>query len=347
MRACITQATRPRSGAIADYSRTLVRGANTALRSAVIGLGRVGQGYDYDSSGDAAVLTHASAFALHDRFDLVAGVDPDPAQRERFAAKFGAPALGSVEELGSKAPIDVVAVATPAAAHSAGVDAGLALAARAIVCEKPIAAHAGDAEAIVAACERRGAALLVNYMRRFEPSVIEIREQLAAGAIGEVRAGVGWYPGGLLENGSHMVDLIDFLLGPVEQAAVLAADDEAPAARLTAAGAIVHLLPAPTGGVNVFQLELIGTSGSLRYLQSGMSYAIHGTTRPRRLAHVEVLGAGGDLRPTDLPRYGLHVLDGLVRHLDQSAPLLSDGRSALRALRVCESLLPRAAGVRS
>jgi predicted dehydrogenase len=313
-----------------------VPGQATALRSAVVGLGRIGQGYDYDRADAGAVLTHASAFAHHERFELVAGVDPDPEQRERFTRKFDRPAFAAQDELPD---VDVVALAMPAAGHRAALEAALDRGVRAIVCEKPLAATVRDGEAMVAACEQAGCALLVNYMRRFEPAVRELRGRLAAGEIGEVRAGAGWYPGGLLENGSHMVDLVEFLLGPVERAAATSPDAVSPAARIDTAAATIDLLPAPAGAVNVFQLELIGTAGSLRYLQSGMSYAIHRPATLPELPHVQVLDASAQPQATDLPRYGLHVLDGLAGHLDGGAPLASDGRSALRTLRVCDQLL--------
>jgi predicted dehydrogenase len=322
---------------MAGYSRPPVRGQSTTLRSAVVGLGRVGQGYDYDVAGDTVVLTHAAAFAAHPRFDLVAAADPDAEARERFTRKFGVPAVADAADLPEA---DVVAIATPAALHRAGAEQALRRGVRAIVCEKPLATTTEDGDAIVAACHDTGVPLAVNYMRRFDPAVAELREQLAGGAIGSVRAGVAWYPGGLLENGSHMVDLVDFLLGPIERAEVTAADAESPAARLEAAGVIVHLLPAPTAPLNVFQLELLGTGGSLRYLQSGMTYSFHGTTTPAALPHVEVIDADGEHRRTDLPRYGLHVLDALAARVDGDAPLPSDGDSALRALRVCAALVP-------
>jgi predicted dehydrogenase len=154
-----------------------------------------------------------------------------------------------------------------------------------------------------------------------------------------VRAGVGWYPLGLLENGSHMIDLVAFLLGPIERAIVTRADPEAPAARLETAGAHVDLLPAPPGAVNVFQLELIGELGSLRYLQSGLAYAIHRPVQPLQLPHVKVLDAHAEPVATDFPRYGLLVLDALQNHLETGAPLASDGHSALAALRICAELL--------
>lgn len=310
----------------------------------MVGLGRVGLGYDYDVADTGAVLTHAAAFAAHPRFELVAGADPDADARERFTHKFGVPAVADQTELPE---VDVAAIATPAALHRAGVEQSLARGARAIVCEKPLAATIEDGEAIVAACRDAGAPLAVNYMRRFDPALAALREQLAAGAIGDVRAGVAWYPHGLLENGSHMVDLVDFLLGPVERAEVTAADAESPAARLEAGGVVVHLLPAPTAPLNVFQLELLGTGGALRYLQSGMTYSLHRTTRPAALPHVEVIDADGEQHATGLQRYGLQVLDAVAGHLDGGAPLPSDGESALRALRVCSSLLPRDVGARA
>ena len=54
------------------------------LAAVVLGLGQIGQGYDYDHPDDSLILTHATGFAYHEAYELVAAVDPDPFQRERF-----------------------------------------------------------------------------------------------------------------------------------------------------------------------------------------------------------------------------------------------------------------------
>ena len=51
--------------------------------AAVVGLGQVGQGYDYNSPDDSVILTHSTALKFHPRFESIGGVDQDPVQRER------------------------------------------------------------------------------------------------------------------------------------------------------------------------------------------------------------------------------------------------------------------------
>src|SRR5664279_298267 len=105
--------------------------------AAVIGLGSIGQGYDYDSEG--LILTHARAFARHPGFELLAGVDPDANQRERFERQYHLPT-------------------SPDAAIFAQI---LAARPKAVLCEKPLAQTLADAQGMVAAAAAAGCALAV------------------------------------------------------------------------------------------------------------------------------------------------------------------------------------------
>jgi predicted dehydrogenase len=67
--------------------------------SVVVGLGRIGQGFDYDNLDDSAILTHASGFAYHEGFELIGAVDPDETQRMRFEKKYNCPAYSDLQTL--------------------------------------------------------------------------------------------------------------------------------------------------------------------------------------------------------------------------------------------------------
>lgn len=58
---------------------------------------------------------------------------------------------------------------------------------KAILCEKPLAVSADEAERVVEACARRGVPLMEGFMYRFHPQNVRVRALLAQGAIGEVR----------------------------------------------------------------------------------------------------------------------------------------------------------------
>src|SRR5438128_4501825 len=66
---------------------------------------------------------------------------------------------------------------------------------KAVLCEKPLARDAAEAQDMVDACAGLGVPLMEAFMYRFHPQNVRVRELLTAGAIGEVgqvRAGFGF-----------------------------------------------------------------------------------------------------------------------------------------------------------
>src|SRR5688572_2799636 len=97
----------------------------------------------------------------------------------------------------------------------AAVEAGV----KAINCEKPIATNLGDADAMVALCERAGVVLVVNHQRRFNGESVQARRWIDEGRVGAVEHLVTGVRGDLLHDGTHAIDLLRFYLDdrPVER----------------------------------------------------------------------------------------------------------------------------------
>jgi predicted dehydrogenase len=131
--------------------------------------------------------------------------------------------------------IDVVSVAIANELHRPVVEALLA-AGKHVLCEKPLAPSVEDAKAMVAAAESAVGHSAVGFSFRRTPAINAIREQLEAGAIGPVRHFNGHYwcdyaqnpdnpmswryrggpgTGALADIGSHMIDLGEYLCGPI------------------------------------------------------------------------------------------------------------------------------------
>ncbi|GAB3968183.1 Gfo/Idh/MocA family oxidoreductase [Actinoallomurus acanthiterrae] len=111
-----------------------------------------------------------------------------PHTAEAFADRYGiANAYGSYAEFAADDEVDVVYVATP---HSGHYDAArLCLeAGRGVLVEKPFTTNAADAEALVALARDRGLFAMEAMWTRFNPIVTRLRELVADGAIGEVKA---------------------------------------------------------------------------------------------------------------------------------------------------------------
>ncbi|TCO50352.1 putative dehydrogenase [Kribbella antiqua] len=129
--------------------------------------------------------------------------------------------------------IDVVSVAIANVLHRPVVEALLA-AGKHVLCEKPLAPSVDDAKAMVAAAEAADTQSGVGFSFRRTPGINAIREQL--GAIGPVRHFNGHYwcdyaqnsgnpmswrykggagTGALADIGSHLIDLGEYLCGPI------------------------------------------------------------------------------------------------------------------------------------
>jgi predicted dehydrogenase len=313
--------------------------------AAVVGLGNIGLGYDLGSNDAARVATHARAFAHHPGYRLVAGIDPDPAARALFEQHYQAPAFADIGAiLAAGVQPEVWSIAAPTLLHSQVFFDVIALRPVAILCEKPLAACVAEAEAMVTAATECGCALAVNYMRRFEPGVLSLRRLLADGALGEIYKGCAWYSKGLLNNGSHVIDLLAFLLGDAGEVQVLesgrtwAGHDPEPDVRLAFGAARIVLLAAREECFSQFAIELVGTGGTVRYADGGHRIEVRRALSDPALPGYRMLAGETEALPTELKRYQWHAVDALHRHLSDGAPLNSSGDTALATLRTVDRI---------
>jgi predicted dehydrogenase len=107
---------------------------------------------------------------------------------EAFAGQHGiARAYGSYAELAADDKIDVVYVATTHNVHLSAARTCLE-AGRAVLVEKPFTTTAADAAELVALARERNLFAMEAMWTRFNPLVARVRELVADGAIGEVKA---------------------------------------------------------------------------------------------------------------------------------------------------------------
>ena len=120
-------------------------------------------------------------------FTVHALVGRDPARTQRRADRLGVPnACASLADALTLAGVDAVTVVTPPDTHAAlaieACEAG-----RHVVCEKPFALDAAEAERMLAAAERAGVTHLVGHEFRWAPDRALVARAIADGAIGEPR----------------------------------------------------------------------------------------------------------------------------------------------------------------
>ena len=104
---------------------------------------------------------------------------------QKFAETFGGTAYGSYEELVADPTVDAIYVATPHPAHHDNVILALN-AGKPVLCEKPFAVNAKEAQAMVDAAARNSVALMEAMWARFLPHFTKVREIVDSGVLGPI-----------------------------------------------------------------------------------------------------------------------------------------------------------------
>jgi predicted dehydrogenase len=143
------------------------------IRAAIIGLGRWGRSLVTSVQGKSDDIRFVRA---HTRTRAAA---------EDFCREKGVPLTDSYEQILADPDVDAVVLATPHTQHERQV-LQAAAAGKHIHVEKPITLDRVSADAAVAAVRKAGLVLAVGYCRRFHPSIVELRNRLKAGRLGNV-----------------------------------------------------------------------------------------------------------------------------------------------------------------
>src|SRR5919202_6513698 len=170
------------------------------------------------------------------RFALVGVCDVDSAALARAVERTGAKGFSSLDALLAGTNADIVILATPSGLH-ADQAIQVAGAGRHVMTEKPMATRWRDGKRMVAACDQAGVHLFVVKQNRRNATLQLLKRALDQGRFGRiymVNINVFWsrpqsyydssswrgtweFDGGAFMNqASHYVDLLDWLIGPVE-----------------------------------------------------------------------------------------------------------------------------------
>lgn len=194
------------------------------IRYALVGCGRI-------------AANHFGAIAQHaGRCELVAVCDIDPRALAKAAESTGAAAFPNLGAMLGGCKADAVIVATPSGLHSEQA-IQIARAGRHVITEKPMATRWEDGKRMVAACDAAGVRMFVVKQNRRNATLQLLKsavEKKRFGRIYMVNLNVFWsrpdayyssakwrgtweYDGGAFMNqASHYVDLLDWIVGPVE-----------------------------------------------------------------------------------------------------------------------------------
>jgi predicted dehydrogenase len=316
------------------------------LRVLIVGCGNIAGGFDKVRLSSDLPLTHAGAYTHDARFSIVACVEPDDNRRSEFMETWGVP-LGfrSIDKLvRSDEQFDVISICSPTACHSHDIKAVLQLKPKLIFCEKPVANSLNETERLVNECSKANILLAVNYTRRWVPDITKLQSDIQAGHWGQLRSVVGTYNKGLLNNGSHMLDLLSLLLGslniihvgkPVQD--FFSDDQTIPVWLESSEGLPIHLVCGHAKDYSLFELQLFFSNGVLTMEDGGMFWRERRSIDSPTFKGYKNLDEGVR-RAGKYPHAMLQSIDNIYSAIFEGTPLASTGESALVAHRLCEQI---------
>lgn len=200
------------------------RAIERRINFALVGCGRISR-------------NHFNAIKFHSDFCKLVGVcDVDPKALEEAAGITGARPYKSLDLMLDECNADAFILATPSGLHSSQA-IKIAQTGRHIITEKPMATRWDDGKRMVACCDEAQVHLFVVKQNRRNPTLRLLKQAIEKKRFGRIHMvnlnifwtrqqdyydSAGWrgtweYDGGAFMNqASHYVDLLDWLIGPVD-----------------------------------------------------------------------------------------------------------------------------------
>lgn len=324
------------------------------IRFALVGCGRISR-------------NHREAIAAHgERAQLVAVCDSAPEALAQAVAATGVPGFASLDTLLAQADADVVVLATPSGLHPQQAIA-VARSGRHVLSEKPMATKLDEGMAMVRACRDAGVKLFVVKQNRLNATVQLVKRAIDEGRFGRIymsTVNVFWTRpqsyydaapwrgrwdldgGAFMNQASHYVDLLDWLVGPVDNVhaytATLARDIEAEDTGVMS----LRLRHGGLASINVTMLTypqnlegsitILGEKGVVKIGGTAVNKIEHwqfAQPHPDDAAVADAsyaLGEGGSVYGFGHPLY----YDNVIRTLRGEANAAVDGYEGLRSLEI-------------
>ena len=324
---------------------------NRKLRFALVGCGRIAQNHF------AALAQHAT------RAELVAVCDTHPPSLAAAVETTGAAGFDSLEAMLSGSDADIVVLATPSGLHPRQA-VRVAQTGRHVMSEKPMATKWHEGVEMVRACRDAGVKLFVVKQNRLNATLQLVKRAVDAGRFGRlalVNVNVFWTRpqtyydaapwsgrwdmdgGAFMNQASHYVDMVDWLVGPVDNVhaytATLARNIEAEDTGVMS----LRLRSGALASVNVTMLThcknfegsitLLGERGTVRVGGVAVNRIEHWEFDSEHDDDAQVASASYGVESVYGPGHPLYY-DNVINTLQGEANAAVDGYEGLRSLEV-------------
>jgi predicted dehydrogenase len=239
-------------------------------KCAIIGCGLIAGGYDAKSSDK--VRTHAKAFLGHPSCKLVGVCDIDEVKAKNFANSWDIPfSTSDIESLLLKCKPDILSICSPTDTHLIVFELACRMGVPIIWLEKPASSSLLEAQKMMNIANKYNTQVWVNYFRRYDAGFKKTKQMLTE--IGLIQHVQAYYTKGLLHNGSHLIDLLNWFFGKIIEIEIdnIAYDSlyPSPSGVIKTDTVTISLKALDHKKFELFELDIIGSNGRIKILDGG------------------------------------------------------------------------------
>lgn len=316
---------------------------NFKYKAGIIGAGRIASGFDTPKT--QAILTHAHAYAVHPRTDLVGFFDVNKEAAKLASKKWGGQAFPNLKSFFGEGKPDIVSICTPDENHFSVLIEVAEYKPKLVICEKPLGSSLSKIKKVLKSYHKKEIPILVNYSRRFDKTVQKLRKNIQSGRYGKILCASGIYTKGILHNGSHLIDLCRYLFGEVKNYQTFYNISDYKESDKSIAGFLefercrqFHLMVGDERRYSVFELDIFAEKKRLKLIDSGFNIALQKIEKDPRYKGFYTLGKPRTAK-TSLSGALFVLIDNAIKHLEKKEPLICDIKEALKTEKICHQLL--------
>jgi len=312
-------------------------------KAVIIGAGKIAAGYDTPKS--KAVLTHAHALLNNPRIELVGIADTDGVRGKIEARKWKTAYWVDVHAMLTHVNPDIIVIATPNETHKDLLLEAFKAKPKVIIVEKPVVNEKSEMQSVRRASVKAGVPVIVNFRRRFDRTVSEVREGLIKGTYGRVLGANALYSKGILHNGSHLIDLARYFFGEMTDSKMSFAVDDFPPGAPSLGGVATfercpqfYFMAGDERSFYVFEMTILTEKYRIRFINEGRDVTFEEVVRDRVYPEDCVLGPT-KVRKTALADAMVCMVEHAVRVADGEESPLTSLEDALKTQESCYKLL--------
>tara|TARA_B100000212_G_C27348409_1_gene522461 strand:- start:290 stop:1270 length:981 start_codon:yes stop_codon:yes gene_type:complete len=315
-------------------------------RVLIVGCGNIGGRFDFTTNTFGSPQTHAGAYLNHPGFHLSACLDLDSKKLIEFAEKFKIKNkytnLDQIEK--QEDFFDVISICSPTNQHFKNIQQSLRFKPKLIFCEKPISYSLNEAKKIKSICENANIPVAVNLSRRFDPRLIDLKEKILNKSFGELRTVIGIYNKGILNNGIHFIDLMNYLFDEIKIIHVgnpikdyLESDPTIPLLMENNQKVPIYLATSFASDYSIFEIQFLFSKCSIIIEDGGQTWRIRDVEESNKFKGYKYLNRGYFTKGGDSNSMS-NAIDNIYRFLSYGENLKSTIDDAISAQIFCEEV---------